>query len=102
MLSIDVILCVVIEYKIIYHLKEGAVSHPKSRNFENLNLVLTEFILNCGTERIVSTNVKMALFRNLTNVLKRATTKTLVGADKEGNKFFTYEDPNGMIILILY
>jgi NADH:ubiquinone oxidoreductase subunit len=36
----------------------------------------------------------MAFLRTITNVFKRVSSKTLVGADKEGNKFFTYEDPN--------
>lgn len=43
----------------------------------------------------------MALFRSLTNVFKRVSSKTLAGADKEGNKFFTYEDPNGEYCLVM-
>jgi hypothetical protein len=42
----------------------------------------------------------MAFLRTITNVFKRVSSKTLVGADKEGNKFFTYEDPNGMLYYV--
>lgn len=44
----------------------------------------------------------MAFLKTLTNVFKRVSSKTLVGADKVGNKFFTYEDPNGTYWYLFY